>query len=200
MTVTRALARSAPYTADDLFGIPDDGQRYEVCDGALITSPTPTQRHQRAVERVRAVLRDALPVELDAVTGTAVRLDQGTGFVPDIVVTGATPDRDRPELPANQALTVVEVVCPTTRTQDRVSKPARYAEAGIPCYWRVELDAFPVPAGRPVEPPSVVVTVAGFTDSLTFGAGRTGAVPVVVAHTPTGPALIQVRFDPAALR
>lgn len=33
---------------------------------------------------------------------------------------------------------VVEVVSPSTKTQDRVTKPVQYAEAGIPCYWRVE--------------------------------------------------------------
>ena len=34
----------------------------------------------------------------------------------------------------------VEVVGPSSRTNDRLVKPVRYAEAGIPAYWRVETD------------------------------------------------------------
>jgi Uma2 family endonuclease len=33
---------------------------------------------------------------------------------------------------------VVEVVSPGTRKRDRLEKPAEYAAAGIPHYWRVE--------------------------------------------------------------
>jgi hypothetical protein len=34
---------------------------------------------------------------------------------------------------------VVEIVSPSTVSIDRAVKPAMYAEAGIPVYWRVEL-------------------------------------------------------------
>lgn len=34
----------------------------------------------------------------------------------------------------------VEVVSPSSRAMDRVLKPAKYAAAGIPGYWRVESD------------------------------------------------------------
>jgi Uma2 family endonuclease len=35
-------------------------------------------------------------------------------------------------------LLAVEVVSPSSVSMDRLLKPARYAEAGIPSYWRVE--------------------------------------------------------------
>jgi Uma2 family endonuclease len=35
---------------------------------------------------------------------------------------------------------VVEVVSPSSRTMDRVLKPAQFAAAGVPWYWRVEND------------------------------------------------------------
>jgi Uma2 family endonuclease len=38
-------------------------------------------------------------------------------------------------------LLVVEVVLPGSRTNDRVTKRATYAEAGIPHYWLVDLEA-----------------------------------------------------------
>jgi Uma2 family endonuclease len=42
---------------------------------------------------------------------------------------------------------VVEVVSPRTRKTDRFLKPAEYAAAGIPCFWRVELEPEPVVHG-----------------------------------------------------
>jgi Uma2 family endonuclease len=33
---------------------------------------------------------------------------------------------------------VVEVVSPSTRRRDRIEKPAGYADAGVPHYWRIE--------------------------------------------------------------
>ena len=40
-------------------------------------------------------------------------------------------------------LAVVEVVSPSTVSIDRAVKPVMYAEAGIPVYWRVELQGMP---------------------------------------------------------
>jgi Uma2 family endonuclease len=51
---------------------------------------------------------------------------------------------------------VVEVVSPGSITTDRVTKPAQYAAAGIPAYWRVETDpdvsltAYRLPEGSTV--------------------------------------------------
>ena len=40
---------------------------------------------------------------------------------------------------ANVAL-VVEIVSPSTKKSDRLEKPAALAAAGVPAYWRVEID------------------------------------------------------------
>jgi len=37
-------------------------------------------------------------------------------------------------------LLAVEIVSPGSISTDRVAKPAQYAAAGIPYYWRIELD------------------------------------------------------------
>src|ERR1044072_8348809 len=34
----------------------------------------------------------------------------------------------------------VEIVSPTSQSMDRITKPALYARAGIPYYWRIETD------------------------------------------------------------
>src|SRR5262249_34303095 len=45
-----------PYTIADLEAMPDDGQRYELIDGALHVSPSPTHLHQRIAGRLRTLL------------------------------------------------------------------------------------------------------------------------------------------------
>jgi Uma2 family endonuclease len=60
--------------------------------------------------------------------------------VPDVVVVAAEAiDETTTRIPSDAVLAVVEVVSPSTISIDRAIKPAMYAEAGIPVYWRVEL-------------------------------------------------------------
>lgn len=65
-----------------------------------------------------------------------------TARIPDVVVISAAPDRtwDTNNTPAVEVLLAVDVVSPTTATADRVEKPLQYALAGIPSFWRIEVD------------------------------------------------------------
>ncbi len=38
---------------------------------------------------------------------------------------------------------VVEIVSPSTHAADRIIKPRLYAEAGIPVFWRLEIEKTP---------------------------------------------------------
>jgi Uma2 family endonuclease len=40
----------------------------------------------------------------------------------------------------HDVLLAVEVMSPTSVRTDRLAKPAQYAQAGIPSFWRLELD------------------------------------------------------------
>lgn len=127
---------------DDL---PDDGNRYEVVDGNLVVTPPPTDLHVLVANRLLRALQVDLPEEwelfIDAPVRfgrdgriadlAAVRLDRVPTLAERVVIT-----------PAQFGL-VVEVVSPSTRKTDRFTKPGEYAEAGIPLYWRVELDPAP---------------------------------------------------------
>ncbi|GAA2922153.1 hypothetical protein GCM10020221_17910 [Streptomyces thioluteus] len=42
--------------------------------------------------------------------------------------------------PVDKVKLAVEVVSTGSRSDDRIRKPALYAEAGVPSYWRVELE------------------------------------------------------------
>ena len=134
------VEHQGPWTVDDVFALPDlgDGQRHELVDGALLVSPAPGLEHQRAAGRLRTLLAAVAPVGTDVVEAMGVVLPAGL-FIPDVVVT--TADVAPRELKATDVVAVVEIVSPTSRRQDRLLKPACYAEAGIPTFWRVELDA-----------------------------------------------------------
>jgi Uma2 family endonuclease len=44
--MTSVLPHGRPFTVDDLEGMPDDGNRYELIDGMLIVTPAPGWHHQ----------------------------------------------------------------------------------------------------------------------------------------------------------
>jgi hypothetical protein len=46
-------------------------------------------------------------------------------------------------IPCEAVLAVVGVVSPSTTAIDRAVRPVMYAEAGIPVYWRVDLQGTP---------------------------------------------------------
>src|SRR6266700_3928407 len=65
--------------------------------------------------------------------------------LPDIVVGARWPSVDSPGFWATDVRLVVEVMSPSSVLADRVSKPAMFAAAGVPSFWRVELDGHSTP-------------------------------------------------------
>jgi Uma2 family endonuclease len=146
VTVEMAIVGGTrPWTAEDLLALPDDIQRYEIVDGSLLVSPPPSSGHQRAASRLHAVLAAALPPDREALEGIGVQA-QGSVLVPDLAVVRAAAVRTDPRpLDAADVFLVVEITSPSSLTADRVAKPALYAGAGIPAYWRVELSGSGTP-------------------------------------------------------
>lgn len=135
-----AGTHAGPYTIEDYYALPEDGQRYELLDGALIVTPWPAIRHQVALSQLSDELKRACPTEL-AVLQVAVRIRDSV-LIPDLCVVrrAALRSAERDLEPAEVEL-VVEIVSPSNARIDRVLKPTVYAEAGIPAFWRIELDA-----------------------------------------------------------
>lgn len=133
------LPRSRALTRSDLAQVPDDGHRYELVDGALVVTPAPSVRHQRAVGRLFLLLHDACPDELEVfVAPLAVALADDTEVQPDVLVARRSDltERDLPAAP----LLAVEVLSPSTRLVDLELKRARHEEAGTAAYWVVDPD------------------------------------------------------------
>ncbi|MEU8138645.1 Uma2 family endonuclease [Streptodolium elevatio] len=146
MSVT-AAEHHGPWTLDDVLALPEDPRnRYELVGGALLMSPSPGVPHQRASHRLHVLLAAAVekagaPYEvLEAVN---VVVPDGL-FIPDLVVADADAAAAADTtLRADDVVLVVEIASPSTRVSDRKMKPALYAAAGIPHYWRLELEPAP---------------------------------------------------------
>lgn len=117
-----------------------DWRRFEILDGALVMSPSASSRHEVAVMAIRDEIRDNLPRDCMAVGSLGIDLGRSY-LVPDLVVARREVLlAGVPKLAPPNVLLVVEVVSPSSRTMDRVTKPAQYAAAGIGAYWRIETD------------------------------------------------------------
>ncbi|MFI6822195.1 Uma2 family endonuclease [Micromonospora sp. NPDC050187] len=143
--MTAALQNDVPpeggWTTDDLDALPDDGRRRELLDGVLLVSPSPTRLHQTIAMRLGVALEEACPDEYDVTQAVEVRLSRSRSFIPDVLVTTAEAAAGNPAHYApHEVVLAVEIVSPSTRSIDRVLKPALYAQAGIPYYWRVEVE------------------------------------------------------------
>ena len=140
---SRVLDPGGPWVFEDLpaLDLPDDGRRYEVVDGHLVVTPPPSHVHQRVGSRLLVQLARSCPPEWETVYEFGLPL--GTdGRVPDLaVVRAARPDRPGPyPWRADDVGLVVEIMSPSSRKTDLFAKPGEYAEAGIPLFWRVDLE------------------------------------------------------------
>jgi Uma2 family endonuclease len=163
-SLTRWTAPAGSWTEPDLHLFPQDGHCYEIVDGCLHVTPPLDGPHESIVRALVTTLRGAAPEGWWVCARLGIECN-GSYLIPDVTVL-------RPESsgavwcdPADVAL-VVEVESPQSRRYDRLLKPALYADAGIPAYWRVEpgpnLNVYGPAAGgtytrhRTIKPPDLV--------------------------------------------
>jgi Uma2 family endonuclease len=155
------------WTTDDLDELPEDGHRYELIDGALIVSPSPTSPHQKLVIRLAGTLATSCPAEWEVTQGVEVRINRRRSLTPDVLVVAAEAEERLPsKYSPHEVLLVVEVVSPGSVTMDRVTKPALYAKAGIPYYWRIETQHGIVVHTHKLEPDAEVYVPTGQFDRV----------------------------------
>jgi Uma2 family endonuclease len=132
-----AKAGVSQLTHADLQALPDDHNRYELIDGELLVSPSPSTAHQRAVGNLYVLLRAACPPDLEVFVAPFDWLvDDHNVFEPDLLVARRADLTER-NLPRPPVL-AVEVLSPTTRQRDLGRKRAAYARAGLAHYWAVD--------------------------------------------------------------
>jgi Uma2 family endonuclease len=134
------------WTREEVLGLPDDGNRYELIDGELLVSPSPRAVHQWAVlrlfERVEPYVRTH---RLGATMLAPADLDFGGGELvqPDLYVVPLRPDGRRPLewTEFGIPMLIAEVMSPSTARHDRITKRKLFQERGVGEYWIVDTDA-----------------------------------------------------------
>lgn len=129
---------------EDYASLPEDGRRYEIIDGALHMSPAPRPWHQTVSRRIQFALYAQLELAgLGQVFDAPVDLILSAHDIvqPDLVYlegpqAGLITDRAIEGVPA----LVVEILSPSTRRRDVLTKSALYQRAGVPRYWLVDPD------------------------------------------------------------
>jgi Uma2 family endonuclease len=164
--MTHGVTRKLGY--NDLVGMPDDGLIREILDGELFVTPSPAPMHQRVSKRLQRQLEtyfegrglgEVFNAPLDTILGPHDVAE------PDVLVV------TDPRLISHRAIEgaptlVVEVLSPSTATRDRTLKARRYALAGVPHYWIVDIDARRIECLRLVEGDYVLVVAAHGQDTL----------------------------------
>ncbi len=129
------------WTYDDLLAFPDDGRRYEIIEGELYEMPAPSLIHATVVTNIITLL---IPL-LASVGGrwwTApldVFLPGANPVQPDFIVIlpGSTVSFVARGIEGPPDL-IVEVLSPSNRVHDLLTKRALYARAGVREYWIVD--------------------------------------------------------------
>lgn len=130
------------YTVDDLFTLPDLPPHTELIDGSLVFVSPQRRFHAKMIELLMNGLRRTLPDDLKVEREMTVVLDRRNGPESDLSVVRAEAVVDDMEQSRFQAADVVlaaEVVSPDSEARDRDTKPHKYAAAGIPHFWLVEM-------------------------------------------------------------
>ena len=123
---------------EDLFGLPDDGRRYEIVDGELYEMPAPGEAHANAFANLFLLLGPVVRALGGRIFGAPIDvfLPGANPIQPDILV--LLPDRlhlrSERGIEGPPSL-VIEILSPSNPERDQLLKRDLYARAGVPEYW-----------------------------------------------------------------
>jgi Uma2 family endonuclease len=129
-------------SAEDYEALPEEiCRRIEIVDGAIIVDAAPRRLHQDICRRLANALEAVCGPSLAVSTDVDLRLRDIPllNRRPVAVLYGSSLPDDAVLRPQHCTL-VVEVMSPGSVTTDQTDKPAEYAAARIPHYWRIEHD------------------------------------------------------------
>ncbi|MGV9392915.1 Uma2 family endonuclease [Streptomyces olivaceus] len=152
------------WTADDLDELPNLPPHTELINGSLVFVSPQTNFHSMAIRLLDHALLAQAPDELKVVTQMTVKLSERNRLEPDVLVfraeayagTGQTWYR------REDVVIAVEVASKESVERDREVKPMKYAQAGIPHYWRVEEEqGLPVVYAYEIDPATKAYGLVG---------------------------------------
>ena len=131
-----------PATIEDMYGMPEDGQKYELVDGEIVVSPA-GGRHSQIAVQIAYLLKRSLE---DSPTGIVFGADHGVVLPngnlrsPDVsfIRNEKLPDAKAPDTFGEFIPDlVVEVLSPGDRMRQVAEKIGEYLQCGVPLVWLV---------------------------------------------------------------
>lgn len=147
-------------TNEQFLALGETPERYELINGVVVMSPSPTSKHQRAIRRLLAQLDDAcdrMP-GLEALSEYDISLGPGLILQPDVVVfaPGRFSDAAGHSVVPDLA---IEVISPSSRRHDLTIKLQSYDRFGVGEYWVIDPDDGSVQCWRRRAPRGAFVSV-----------------------------------------
>lgn len=134
--------RGLRMTADEYATLADDGYRYELIDGVVQMSPSPSFQHQQIVAEFARQLGNHV---MDTASGRVaveidIRLDEDRVYRPDLVFVDAEKLTQCGERITVAPDLVLEVVSPDSKRYDHETKRHDYEAAGVTEYWLIDVE------------------------------------------------------------
>ena len=125
---------------EDLYTIPDDGNRYEILDGAFVMTTPPNTAHQNVSGELYAILRNAARGRGLMVFTAPYAWRIGPGQVPEPDLVVAPVEAFTARALERPPLLVVEILSPGGRGRDLFEKRRIYAAGQASWYWIADPD------------------------------------------------------------
>ncbi len=184
LQIAELLPRQGEWTEEAYLWLSEGTKRLvELSGGQLEVLPMPTQQHQDILAMLFDRFRTANPQGKVYFAPLRLRLSEGLVREPDLLLLLDRDDPRRQDRFWLGADLVVEIVSPSNRAHDLVTKRADYARAGIPEYWIVDPEA---------EQVQVLALSAGAGEFAIHGAFHRGDIA-------TSPLLPTLRVDVSTL-
>lgn len=125
--------------ADEFLELGETSDRYELIDGVVVMSPGASYAHQKIMALLfRQLDRYAEPINADVVTDTDIRLADDLVYRPDLVYFAPRRVMGMPQTLAAVPDLVIEILSPTSKPRDLITKRADYERFGVGEYWVVD--------------------------------------------------------------
>ena len=142
LTGSKISRKKKKYSYDDYVKIPDDGKRYEILNGELIMSPSPTTLHQRVAGKLFIELKTFVEKNNLGevfISPYDVILNDDDIVQPDIIfVSNENENIITEENIKGSPDLLIEILSPSTGYYDLVEKKDIYEKSGIKEYWIVD--------------------------------------------------------------
>lgn len=137
--IARRLFSADEYERMIASGVFQEDDRLELIEGEIITMSPIGARHAACVNRLGALLYQNVPPTVIVSTQNPIRLTSRSEPQPDVTILRARPDFYAQSLPTPADVLLLIEVAETTLDYDRDVKIPRYAQAGIPEVWLIDI-------------------------------------------------------------